>query len=191
MRKKIEDLEPWYQTIKLTSDLSTPGRRECGDHLWLNIKKILPFSLQHKRVLDLGCNAGRYCIGAALCGAEEAVGIEAKERRYSQAQLIKEWFEKENGKLPIRYILGDMRKEINNLSEKFDIVFAISSMYYLKSGREEFLEKLNSLTDNILCGYRPNQEEEYFGKYFISKGFKGTSVFTDILSERFLVLYRR
>lgn len=192
MKEKVKALEPWYQTIKISSDLTTPGRRECGDHLWGNIKQVIPNSFVKKRILDLGCNAGRYCIGAAMLGASEVIGIEIKMHWYSQAVLVRDWFQKRHERsLPITYILGDMRKEIDSLSGKFDMVLAISSMYYLKTGREEFLEKLCKLTDCVLCGYRPKQEEEYFTRYFAGQGLTVSSVVADVKSERYLVLYKR
>lgn len=190
MKEKVKALEPWYQTIRLDSEITTPGREECGDHLWLNMKKILPFSLEGKRVLDLGCNAGRYCIGASLLGASEVIGIEAKEHWHAQAILIKEWFEKkQQKKLNVSYLLGDMRTEIDSLSGRFDIVFAIASLYYLKEGKEEFLEKLCNLTDCILFGYRPGQGEAEIARNFAARGVFVSEIQTDIISERVLVLY--
>ena len=69
--KKIKELVPWYQAIDfngiLTQTYSKPNESaKSGEVLWNKIKTFLPETLEGKRVLDLGCNAGYYCIKSFL-----------------------------------------------------------------------------------------------------------------------------
>ena len=104
----------WYQTIEFTLDVSSRGCKWCGDPAWQNIKKFLPSSLEGKRVLDLGCNAGIFCVRSALLGADECIGVDCNDWRkdanyLEQAEFVKEFFEKKhNRKMNIRYIEGRM-----------------------------------------------------------------------------------
>ena len=192
MQNKIEELNPWYQTIQLEEGLVTPGRTECGDHLWGNIKKILPFPLNDMRVLDIGCNAGRYALGAVMDGARMAIGIEMKLHWYAQAEFVKSYMEnKLKYPLNIHYIRGDMMEMVPKLPGSFDIIFAISSLYYLGKHMLDFCEYLSTITPNILCGYRSGQRQGEVTDVFIKNGFVIEATLTDTLSNRYLVLYRK
>lgn len=46
--------------------------------------------IQGKRVLDLGCGTGILAIGAALCGAKEAVGVDADDHALTEAEVAAE-----------------------------------------------------------------------------------------------------
>ena len=66
----------WYQTIKFEDDIISKGSPWCGEMAWDSIKTFLPKSLEGKRVLDLGCNAGLFSVKTALMGAKEVIGID-------------------------------------------------------------------------------------------------------------------
>ena len=193
MPKRLEQLPPWYQTIYLEEDLTTHGRAECGDPMWQKMKRILPKTFKGMRVLDLGSNAGIFCVRASLLGANEAIGIEKSDHFYHQALFIKDYFEKKcNRKLNIKYIRKDMNDAVDKFTGRFDIIFAISSLYYLKKGEEEFVDKLNGLTDWVICGYREGQKESEFTRFFLRQGF-GVQMMLPVCSKtgRFLVSYVR
>jgi len=126
----MEDLGKWYQLVDLEGEESkiTGGK---GDVVttWNNIKTLLPENLNGYRVLDLGCNAGMYCINSILMGAREAVGIDNSNHYYKQALFLREHMaRKHNMKMNVKYINGAIHENLKGLG-KFDIIFALSILY--------------------------------------------------------------
>jgi SAM-dependent methyltransferase len=141
--KKIKELIPWYQAIDfdgvLTQTYSKPNESaKSGEVLWNKIKTFLPETLEGKRVLDLGCNAGYYCIKSLLLNCKEVIGIERDLHYYNQALFVKEFYEEKlNKKLDnIKYIRNDISDINFNELGKFDYVFAISILYHI--GKHKF-----------------------------------------------------
>jgi 2-polyprenyl-3-methyl-5-hydroxy-6-metoxy-1,4-benzoquinol methylase len=133
-RAEIEEFvktRSWYQTIKLDDKLTTNGCEWCGELAWENISTFLPPSLEGKRVLDLGCNAGLFCVKAALMGAKEVVGVDWPGWRpnwnFREQQLfIRKYFEeKYNRPLRITYMAEKMEDVLKTNIGHFDYVFAI------------------------------------------------------------------
>jgi tRNA (mo5U34)-methyltransferase len=86
IRRRVEDLAPWYQNIQLGDDLWTKdlhGARDIfSEHdipgpLWRAIVKDLPADLSGHRVLDIGCNAGYMSFEAKRMGADYVLGIDS------------------------------------------------------------------------------------------------------------------
>ena len=135
IKKKIVELGVWYQKIKFGS-ITTPGIQHT-ERLWNKIEKFFPESFVGLRVLDLGCNAGFYCVKASLAGAREVIGVERKLKNFQQALFVKKCFEGlYNKKLNIKYSNTD----ISNLDfaelGKFDVVFLLAILYHI--GRDKF-----------------------------------------------------
>ena len=84
--------QDWYQTIRLTSQLSTPGRYDSEARL---ADLRLPMSLRGVSVLDVGCNSGMYCIEAKRRGAERVVGVDLNPKRLRQARHLAHFLELE------------------------------------------------------------------------------------------------
>lgn len=130
--------QDWYQTIKITDDISTPG---IVDASW-RFKLMNLGNLNGKTILDVGCNSGQVCFEAKKLGALRVVGIDIHKIRLSQAKTIAEILN-----LDIEF------KEIDILEcqilGQFDIVFCIavvtevpdliSSLLTLKSITKEIL----------------------------------------------------
>jgi len=175
--KKFVGGHSWYQTIQFEEDVKAKGCRWCGEPAWENIVKFLPESLEGMRVLDLGCNAGLFCVKASLMGAKEVIGIDWKGWRpnnnyIEQAAFVKEYFEqKHNKKLNIKYISGKMEEVLleRDLGE-FDYVFAIASIYYTKK-REVLVEKISKISENVIVRLRDTGPISKFTKLFIKHGF--------------------
>jgi len=154
-RQKIESYNNVYQGIVIDEGLvlGKVGRGASGDWRWENlVKKSIP-SFKDKRVLDVGCNAGAYCIGVCREGAREVVGIENHPEYFDQALFIKSFFEwKEKKKYPIEYIHEDIltvldRSEIG----KFDVVILGNIIYHHFEGNElNFLEKIKRLNPEVV-----------------------------------------
>jgi 2-polyprenyl-3-methyl-5-hydroxy-6-metoxy-1,4-benzoquinol methylase len=85
IRRRIEELAPWYQNIELAEGLSTKnldGDRDIfSAHdipapLWRLISRDLP-DITGWRVLDIGCNAGYMSFAAKRLGADRVLGIDS------------------------------------------------------------------------------------------------------------------
>ncbi|RKQ92876.1 uncharacterized protein DUF1698 [Solirubrobacter pauli] len=86
IRRRVEELAPWYQNIDLgdgvwTKDLE--GSRDIfSGHdipgpLWRVIARDLPADLSGHRVLDIGCNAGYMSFQTKQMGADYVLGIDS------------------------------------------------------------------------------------------------------------------
>ena len=74
--QQIKNLSPWYQTIDLDGEITTDysktyGKDVSGEVCWRKIKTLIPESLEGKRILDIGCNAGYYCIQSSIENCNE------------------------------------------------------------------------------------------------------------------------
>jgi 2-polyprenyl-3-methyl-5-hydroxy-6-metoxy-1,4-benzoquinol methylase len=150
----------WYQCIDFEDDLKSGNASWCGEAAWTNIKQFLPPSLEGMRVLDLGCNAGLFCVRMALLGAKEVIGIDYIGWRpdwdgQAQQKFVKAYFEqKYNRVFPITYLSGRMEDilETQDLG-RFDYTLGIASMYY--SNRPDSVMKvLSKITDNLIMRIR-------------------------------------
>jgi 2-polyprenyl-3-methyl-5-hydroxy-6-metoxy-1,4-benzoquinol methylase len=85
LRRRVEELAPWYQNIELADGISTKdldGSRDIfsGEDipapLWSLITRDLP-DITDQRVLDIGCNAGYMSFAAKRLGAGYVLGIDS------------------------------------------------------------------------------------------------------------------
>jgi len=84
IRRRIEELAPWYQNIELAPDLWTKdldgerdifSSRDIPGPLWRVIAQDLP-DIRGRRVLDIGCNAGYMSFEAKRLGAASVLGVD-------------------------------------------------------------------------------------------------------------------
>lgn len=171
VRNEIEELNPWYQTIDFGDGVKSPGVSSCGDPLWFWIRIYLPKKLKGVRILDLGSNAGIYCIRAALEGAE-VVGVEHSEKWMGQAKYVRKYFEgKHDRKLNIRYIQSRMEDVKEDLG-RFDAVLATAVLYYVREEEQKRLVKwICSITENVVARYRGRIRMDRFNPMFWENGF--------------------
>lgn len=113
--KEWVESQEWYQTMSLKNGIRTKGsaRTDLREELLSNI------DVAGKRVLDVGCNSGQYCIWAKQNGADEVVGIDLARRRLEQARIIAE-----NEGLQITYKYLSL-PEAPSLGS-FDVVFCFA-----------------------------------------------------------------
>ena len=107
--------QSWYQTIELHDGLVTPGRFDTRRRL----VQLSTIDFTNKRVLDVGCNSGQYCLFAKKMGASEVVGIDIDEQRLTQARRL------------ASYERCDVTFETKDLSEiqsmgSFDVVLCLA-----------------------------------------------------------------
>jgi len=153
-RSKIESYKTLYQGITLDDGLTLGrvGSGIFGTGKWdFLVKKHIPGDLFGKRVLDIGCNAGIYCIECCRRRASEVVGIEIHPEHFDQALFVKSYLEwKEKKKYPIKYMFGDAWKILKTNIGKFDIVIIGNLVYYMKEQQSEFMKLTQPIADKII-----------------------------------------
>lgn len=160
IRKRIKDFS-WYQPVNFGKGLVvTRGNSlaptdidniNFGMGKWnYIIQRNLP-DLQGKKVLDIGCNSGTFCMQMARMGAIEVVGIDS-EKHWSQswkeqAEFIKDALEwRCNTTYPIRYIDCEMNRIPEIKLGKFDVVIALCCIYYLEE--DQIINLLSYFKEN-------------------------------------------
>lgn len=167
----------WYQTINFGGGLVSKGCPWCGELAWESIADCMPRDLTGKRILDLGCNAGLFCVNSALSGAKEAVGVDYAGWRLNwdfkeQREFVKEYFEwKYNRKLPVKYIEGRMEDVLKTDIGRFDYVLAIASIYYT-SDPEGTVAGIARITDKVILRLRDDSRIIQFTSLFLRNKFK-------------------
>ncbi len=80
--------------------------------------------LHNKSVLDIGCGYGENCIQFLKLGAIEVMGLDISEKMLEIAK-------NENASPDILYINKSMT-DLNEITEKFDVVFSSLAVHYIK-----------------------------------------------------------
>jgi SAM-dependent methyltransferase len=182
--------QSWYQTINFDKGLVSNGCKWCGDPAWENINSMLPESLSGCRILDLGCNAGVFCVRSALKGAKEVIGIDypgwKPDSDYiEQREFVKSYFEKKhNTILPISYITGRMEEYLSRKDTGyFDYVFAIASIYYTDNP-EEAVHNISLITDKVILRLRDTNIINKFTALMKLSGFKEEVILQERWAEK-------
>ena len=194
----MKDLGRWYQLVDLDGSV-VKGKGGKGDVIttWNNIKNLLPENLDGYRVLDLGCNAGMYCINSILMGAREAVGIDNSNVYYKQALFLRDHMDKKyDKKMNIKYINGAIHENLKGLG-KFDIIFALSILYHIKENHlQDVCKWMADNTNNIICRFRNKNDIKKFTDIFsryglrVNEKFKEDNIFkNDKKRSKYLIQY--
>jgi cyclopropane fatty-acyl-phospholipid synthase-like methyltransferase len=210
LKKKIESLSPWYQSVKFNEEVScvSDHSRLSGEYAWNHIVKFLPEEMGGMRVLDLGSNAGLFSVRCAQRGASEVIGIEKEKKHFKQSKFLIDYFSQEK-ELPVR-IINSPLESIGSLNlGKFDLVLAISVLYwvgrkrgdkYSKENRNrelKFIDTLCQMTDRVLvrCRNKKYNNESYYKEVFKNRGFVHTqqvdeSVYDDG-NAHYMIMFER
>ena len=76
--------QDWYQAIKLRNGYVTKGNEFEG----IRGKLLSNIDFNGKRVLDVGCNSGKYALLAKARGALEVIGVDVDKNRLEQARTL-------------------------------------------------------------------------------------------------------
>ncbi|MEX2615503.1 MAG: TIGR04290 family methyltransferase [Alphaproteobacteria bacterium] len=142
--REIAALGPWFHNLHLPNGLRTAPDHRFGDFphcKWQELKPYLPESLDGRRVLDIGCNAGFYTFALAKMGAS-VVGIDDDPHYLRQA----EWARNHIGAERVRF----RRQQVYDLArttEHFDVVVFMGVFYHLR---------YPLLALDIIAGLRPD-----------------------------------
>jgi SAM-dependent methyltransferase len=127
------------------------------------VKKHIP-DVRGKRVLDLGCSSGVYCIELARMGAMEVVGIDRnalishrstntppRQDVIAQAKFVKKAFELLDGvSYPITYLAHDIGHLQDLELGHFDVILALCVVYHELDRMPGLVAQLASMTDHLI-----------------------------------------
>jgi tRNA (mo5U34)-methyltransferase len=124
---RIRALGPWFHNLRINGIQTAPDHF-LGDYPQVKFDRIrdaLP-DVSGKSVLDIGCNAGFYCLEMKRRGAKRVLGIDTDERYLSQARFAAEMegVDLEFLHMPVWDVAG--------LGEKFDLVIFMGVLYHLR-----------------------------------------------------------
>jgi SAM-dependent methyltransferase len=154
LHQRIHQFPQWHYQLDLNGEL-TPifDKRQINRHeqrrkyFFDPLVAQLGGSLEGKRVLDLGCNAGYWSLLALQKGCEYLVGIDGRQMHVDQAQLVFAVNEID----PSRYELvrGNLFDIDLRQLGSFDIVFCLGLMYHV-SKPVTLIEKIAQVNSDLL-----------------------------------------
>jgi tRNA (mo5U34)-methyltransferase len=128
LKSQIEQLGEWFHNLDLHG-VPTAPHHFLGDFpaiKWKHVSNALPQDLTGATVLDIGCNAGFYCIQMKRRGADRVLGIDVDDRYLNQAR-----FAAEQLSLQIEFQKRSVY-EVANLPGQFDFVIFMGVFYHLR-----------------------------------------------------------
>jgi tRNA (mo5U34)-methyltransferase len=128
IRRRILELGKWFQNMTLGGVQTAPDHF-LGDYptvKWRKFERAIPADLTGKTVLDIGCNAGFYCIQMKRRGAARVLGIDSDPAYLAQAR-----FAAEMAGANVEFRQMDVYRAAE-LREKFDVVLFMGVIYHLR-----------------------------------------------------------
>jgi tRNA (mo5U34)-methyltransferase len=128
IRDRIRELGDWFHNINL-GGVQTAPNHFLGDYpavKWDRFSHALPADLSGKTVLDVGCNAGFYCLEMKRRGAARVVGVDSDARYLAQARFAADVVD-----VDIEFHQLSVY-ELPTLAERFDIVLFMGVLYHLR-----------------------------------------------------------
>lgn len=155
--------------------------------------RLIPHIPGH-RILEIGSAEGVLALLLAKQG-REVVALERQADRHEAAQRLRDaWGMDVSGP---RFILGDIRDNLNRLVEGIDTLLAVRMIYYLRDDLDRvFKEVAKTVPNVVLCGNKnraarwrkgePDEPGGPFNKYASREGMKdlltrhGYSIATEV-----------
>jgi tRNA (mo5U34)-methyltransferase len=128
IRERVVDLGRWFHNMNLRG-VTTAPEHSFGDYpscKWRRFAHALPADLRGCTVLDIGCNAGFYCLEMKRRGADRVVGIDINEGYLAQARFAAEVCDLDIELKQLSVF------DVGRLEEKFDIVLFMGVLYHLR-----------------------------------------------------------
>jgi tRNA (mo5U34)-methyltransferase len=154
IKQKIASFPRWHYQFDLRGNL-TPIFKESHVKRHAQRKKLFfdPLvelfggSLEGKRVLDLGCNAGFWALSAAQAGCDYVLGIDGRQMHVDQANFVFE--AKEVARERFDFFSGDLFETNLRRFGTFDVVLCLGLMYHI-SKHVELMEKISEVNSDVL-----------------------------------------
>src|SRR5438445_1729262 len=114
----------WYQRIRLTDEVYTPGSVESEKRL----RRIqLPQDLRGKSVLDIGCNEGFFAFEAERRGAAYVLAIDSDVAARKKFYVVKHLL-----KSNVEFLLLSVSDLHERTIGRFDVTLFLSVFHHLK-----------------------------------------------------------
>ncbi len=123
----VQSFPYWYQHIYLGRGVYTLASPSLHNRVWHAVAAMSPDGLAGASVLDVGTNAGYFCIQAKLHGAGVVVGIDNTEVFLQQAAACRAIWG-----MDIEYVALDAQ-DVHRLDRCFDLVVFTGILYHLKN----------------------------------------------------------
>lgn len=154
IKKRIDSFPRWHYEFDLKGNL-TPifdrknivRHRERKKYFFDSFVELLGGSLQGKRVLDLGCNAGFWSLRAIGAKCDYVLGIDGRQEHIDQANFVFE----AKGIKERRYdfVAGNIFDMDLSQFGTFDVVLYLGLMYHVNK-HIEMMEKISEVNSDIL-----------------------------------------
>lgn len=128
LAQRVEELGEWFHNLDLYGVRTAPNHF-LGDFpavKWKHIAPVLPEDLSGASVLDIGCNAGFYCIELKKRGAARVVGLDVDDRYLNQGRFAAEVLG-----LEIEFQKRSVY-EVDAVPGQFDYVLFLGVFYHLR-----------------------------------------------------------
>lgn len=123
-RKGVSVNFGWYQEINLLGNI-TVANAGSDIKTFRKIVSLMDHPVSGLRILDIGCNAGLYCIEGAILGMS-CVGIDQKRIWLDQAKFVRRCYESMLGRpLDVTYIQDNLPSMALSQLGAFDYVLAL------------------------------------------------------------------
>lgn len=154
IRQKIASFPRWHYRFDLKGNPTPIWREE-----WINrheqrkayffdpLVQLFGGSLEGKRVLDLGCNAGFWSLAAVRAGCDYVRGIDGRQMHVDQANFVFEVEGTERDRYD--FATGDLFATDLREFGRFDIVLCFGLMYHV-SKHVDLMEKIVEVSDDVL-----------------------------------------
>jgi tRNA (mo5U34)-methyltransferase len=130
LHQAISDLAPWFHNLHLPDGTQTAPDHILGDFpafKWKVIGACLPTDLEGWIALDIGCNAGFYCIELARRGAK-VIGLDVNAHYLTQAR----WATAKCGLQEQTRFVQMQVYDLASLDLAFDLVLFLGVFYHLR-----------------------------------------------------------
>lgn len=190
IRQIIKDLNKtsgtnrgWHQRINIAGVWTTTKKVSTAEIFNSINSSLIREDLKDKRILDIGCNAGLFCLEFARRGAK-VVGIESKKEWFEQALFVRNYFRKTEG-VDYKLVQGLAEDAIGDFG-KFDYILLISALRYVGIDRlgfkltnklaqyqVEFVKDISSQTNNFIMktGLAKNDNIDFWAGVLSTRGF--------------------
>jgi len=196
IKKKIEELAPWYHTIFLTNNITISGNRLQGDYFWRDLRSFFPDNLEGLKIFDAGCNSGYLCIKFGLESNLNIVGVERSEHYIKQSKFLLDYFEEnkdKNIRKKVKIIHNNAETILSKklLYSKYDYIIATSFLFF-QNNQKDFARLFSNNTDQIIIRWRDGPSK-YNGEIFNEEAFKlGFYIAKEKkMANKMLTLYKR
>ncbi|MGH6678032.1 MAG: TIGR04290 family methyltransferase [Bradyrhizobium sp.] len=128
IRQRVDELGPWFHNLDLKGVRTAPSHF-LGDYpmvKWRRFSQAIPENLDGKSVLDIGCNAGFYCMEMKRRGADRVLGLDTRDEYLEQAR-----FAAEISGINVEFVKLSAY-DVGALGERFDLVIFMGLLYHLR-----------------------------------------------------------